>query len=267
MSKIVWLASYPKSGNTWVRFILAHLLYTNIESSANVHGMIPDIHRGVNAGQLIGSHTLFVKSHLKYFDEMPLREDSVGVIYVVRNPLDMIASAINYFALSEPQTYLAASEEERHRLRQSLIDEFIDQGAPKLWLQLGMGTWSEHVESWHRNDLPFPRITLRYKDMKAKPRECVAQLCRFLNIEKTPEQIDAALAAASFENMRAMEEREVAEGRPGFFTIENPVEAFSQGLRFVNKGETGGYRKVLTEAQIAAARRRFGPTMRRLGYT
>jgi len=266
MSKIVWLASYPKSGNTWVRFIIAHLVYQNVKTSGDVQRLIPDIHKGITSSHLIGRRNIFIKSHLKFFDGMPLREDTIGAIYIVRNPLDMIASAINYFAIRDSEALSDLDEVQRHEIRQSFIREFLEKGAPDRWLRAGMGTWTEHVSSWLRKDLPFPRLMLRYEDLTTKPGECVDQLCRFLDIERSAGQIDAALTASSFDSMRAMEEREIGEGQPGLFGLENSTEAFSLGLRFMNRGKTGRYREVLTDEQTEMASQRFGPVMRRLGY-
>jgi len=267
MSKIVWLSSYPKSGNTWVRFIIANLLSADVRTSADVYRLIPDIHKGITSSHLIGEHTILIKSHLKYFDRMPLREDTIGAVYIVRHPLDVIASAINYFAIRDSETYSQASEDERHEIRQSFIREFLEKGAPARWLRVGMGTWDEHIASWHRKDLPFPRLTLRYEDLMTEPAERVAQLCQFLSMERSSKQIDAVLAASSFERMRALEEKEVAEGQSGLFAVENPTRAFALGLRFMRKGATGSHREVLTDAQIEKATERFGPVMRQLGYT
>lgn len=266
MSKIVWLSSYPKSGNTWVRFLIAHLVSEKIESSGDVYRLIPDIHKGLTSSHLLGPGHIFIKSHLKYFDEMPLREDTVGVIYIVRNPLDVIASAINYLPLRDSHVYSDADEEQRQRARQSILEEFLEKGGPERWTRQGMGSWPEHVASWHRKDLPFPRITLRYEDLTAEPAEGVAKLCQFLAIDRSADRIEAVVAASSFESMRAMEEKEIAEGQPGLFAAENPKSTYSLGLRFMNQGVAGNYKEVLTEAQVERAKERFGSVMSQLGY-
>ncbi|MDX1421609.1 MAG: FkbM family methyltransferase [Kiloniellales bacterium] len=266
MSKIIWLSSYPRSGNTWLRFIISHLVYENVRTSDDVRRLVPDIHHGIKSSDLIKKRNVFIKSHLKYFDGMPLREDTMGAIYIVRNPLDMIASAINYFDIRNSKDLSEDSDEQRRDRRQSIIKEFLEKGGPDRWTSKGFGTWTEHVLSWHRKDLPFPRFTLRYEDLTSQPVESVAQLCRFLNISRSSERIEAALASSSFERLREMEETEVAEGQAGLFATENPTQAFSVGLRFINQGRTEGYRDVLTEDQVEAAQRRFGPIMRQLGY-
>jgi hypothetical protein len=237
-----------------------------IKNSGDIFRLIPDIHKGVTSSHLLGPRNLFIKSHLKYFDEMPLRDDTIGVVYIVRNPLDVIASAIDYLPLRDSNAYSEANEEQRQQARQSLLNEFLEKGGPERWTRQGMGAWPEHVASWHRKDLPFPRITFKYEDLKAQPVECVAKLCRFLSINRSADQIEAALSASSFENMRAMEEKEIAEGQPGLFAAENPKSTFSLGLRFMNKGTSGSFQEALTDAQIEMAKERFGPIMRQFGY-
>lgn len=266
MSNIVWLASYPKSGNTWVRFIIANLLYGTMARSGDVHRLIPDIHKGITAAHLIGAKTTFIKSHLDYFDAMPLREDTVGAIYVVRNPLDVMASACNYIALRRWTELDGGGEDLWRALQQSVIKDFLETGRPAQFATAGRGTWAKHVVSWHRKDLPFPRLTIRFEDLKTDPRGQVFRIRKAIGVKRSEDQIDAALAASSFDSLRRMEEREVAAGQPGFFAIETPKTAFSQGRRFMNKGTTGTYRDILTDDQIAAAKRQFGPLMRMLRY-
>ena len=59
----------------------------------------------------------------------------------------------------------------------------------------GFGGWDEHVNSWHAKDMPFPRLTLRYEDLKTNPVEGISRLCRFLKITRSEKDIDDAIAA------------------------------------------------------------------------
>jgi hypothetical protein len=256
MARIIWLASYPKSGNTWIRFIFANLIFGKVESSNVVHRLVPDLHVGLSWQHLKGDRRLMLKTHLKYFDKMPLREDAIGVVYILRNPLDVIVSALNYFeVVREPLS------DER---RQAFVAEFIEHGGLNEWKQLGFGAWDENVTSWHAKDMPLPRLTLRYEDLKANPADGAARLCRFLNLKRSEKEIDDAIAASSFDKVRAMEEEEVALGRPGLFALENRRNV--SGKRFMNKGASDAYRETLTEDQISKLRERFGPVMSHFGY-
>ena len=211
MANVIWLASYPKSGNTWVRFLFANLVLGKVESSDAVHRLVPDFHVGINWQALRGNRRLVLKTHLKYFDKIPLREDTIGVVYVVRNPLDVIVSALNYSELVRGQL-----SEER---RQAFIAEFVEHGGLKEWKDIGFGAWDENVRSWHAKEMPFPRLTLRYEDLKANPVEGMTRLCRFFNIARSEKDIGDAIAASSFSNVRAMEARELAVGKPGLFAL------------------------------------------------
>lgn len=266
MAQIVWIASYPKSGNTWVRFLVANLFYRPITESAALQALVPDIHVGVNAGHLRGDNTRFIKTHWKYHQKMPLREDTVGVVYIVRHPMQVIVSNLNYFLLRKGEDYFNASERRQADIKTSYVELFIEHGGSPEWIDHGMGSWLENVATWHNKDMPFPVYFARYEDMKRDPAEFVAGLCRFFHQEKTENEIATAIAASSFESLRAMEDREVAEEKPGFFTSEGFKASKGQGRRFMNEGKVDSYRRYLTPEQIEAADARFKPLMEQLDY-
>lgn len=266
MARIVWIASYPKSGNTWVRFLVANLLYKPIEQSAEVERLVPDIHWHIEARHLLGEQTRFIKTHWRYHDRLPLREDTAGVIYIVRNPLDVLVSNLNYFLLRRGDSYFAASPPQQRELRTRYVEEYIERGGAREWIDLGMGTWPENVTTWLSEDVPYPRVFVRYEDLKEDPSEFLVRLCDFVGREKTNEEVSAAVARSSFDALRAMEEREVGANTFGLFRRENPAPSYAHGARFMHEGRAALYRETLTPAQVAAARRRFKPLIERLGY-
>ena len=83
MAKILWIASYPKSGNTWIRFLIASLFSGSIERSIEVEHLIPDIHVGINDTHLRDDRKTFVKTHWMHHPRLPLREDTIGAIYIM----------------------------------------------------------------------------------------------------------------------------------------------------------------------------------------
>jgi hypothetical protein len=266
MAEIVWIASYPKSGNTWVRFLVANLVYRPITESAELQALVPDIHVGVKAAHLRGEKTTFIKTHWKYHEKMPLREDTAGAIYIVRHPLQVIVSNLNYYLLRRGEDYSEASEQKKADVQASYIDEFIEHGGAPEWLDHGMGSWPENVATWLNKDMPFPVYFARYEDMKRDPAEFVAGLCRFFGQEKTEDEIAAVIAASSFESLRAIEDREIAEQKSGFFASESFKASHARGLRFMNEGKVDSYRRLLTPEQIEAAEARFKPLMEQLDY-
>jgi hypothetical protein len=155
MAKIIWLASYPKSGNTWVRFIVANLICGNIESSDVVHRLVPDFHTGISWQHLMRNGGLLLKTHLKYFKEMPLREDTIGVVYILRNPLDVIVSALNYSELRSGQ--------KNKEQCQAFITEFIENGGLNEWkrFRLRHVGRAREVLARERNAISPSDVTLR----------------------------------------------------------------------------------------------------------
>lgn len=266
MAKFIWVASYPRSGNTWLRFLIANLVIKPIESSAELNEVIPGIHRGVRAMHLFGNRTTFIKTHWAWRPDLPLREDVIGAIYILRNPLDVAVSNANYRLLGAGKRLASMSQAEREAFETRLIDEFIAEGGDPTWRRQGMGTWDENVRSWLAKSNPVPRLILRYEDLKADTAKHAADICRFLNLTKTPDEIAQAVERSSLTALRAMEERKIANEAEGFFYDRERAAAVEAGRRFINRGEVGAGAARLTEAQRQAALERFGPTMRIAGY-
>src|SRR6185436_3850476 len=164
MAKFVWLASYPKSGNTWVRFLLARLIRGEIKSSQNVAVQIPDVHDGIHGVHLIGKRTTIIKTHWKFTTGMPLREDTIGAVYIVRNPIDVMESNQNFAFLRSGSLRKEASEEEIAKAASKFVDDFIEHGGHARFRQFGIGSWEEHARSWTWPEIDFPRHVLRYED-------------------------------------------------------------------------------------------------------
>lgn len=266
MGKIIWVASYPRSGNTWVRFLLANLLRTDIDGSAKLLETIPDIHRGISGGHLYGARTSLIKTHWAYGPDFPMREDTIGAIYVLRNPVDAMLSNLNYHLLKTSDDAALRIPEARRSLVEAWIADYVDKGGDPRWIQLGMGSWEQNVASWTAAALPFPRLVVRYEDLTRNALRHADQMSRFLKLDRTPAELESAVERSSFAALRALEEREIAERRDGIFYDARNAQAHRQGLRFVNRGEVGAGEALLTEEQRRAAAERFGPAMRRHGY-
>lgn len=266
MAKFVWLASYPKSGNTWVRFLLAALVRGEIKSSQDVAVQIPDVHDGVHGIHLIGKRTTIIKTHWKYATDLPLREDTVGAVYIVRNPIDVMESNQNFAFLRSGSLRKEASEADIAKAAAKFVDEFIEHGGHARFRQFNIGSWEEHVRSWTWPDIAFPRHVLRYEDLKARPEDEMAKLARFLSIRRSDAQIEAAVAASTKAKMRALEEAEIAAKKHGIFYQERNSQNILAGHRFVDRSIDGkGFFKLSVEQRQRAVQR-FAPLMEKLGY-
>jgi hypothetical protein len=254
--KVIWIASYPKSGNTWVRFLLANLLCGPQSNSKEMEKIVCDIHKPLNTPNDIYKfgETVFFKTHWTFQKIASLNVETKGAVYIYRNPLDVISSHVNYFKLNHNDS-----------MKNAFIEQFLNScGAPQ-WLGFGMGTWIENIEGWvfyHKN---FPCLILKYEELKFNTFDVVKKLCHFLSINKNDLEITRSIEQSSFENLRSMEERELAAKVTGFFHFvhQDNKEPF---YRFMNKGKVGTYKDILSKEQIGRCVEKFGPTMQKLGY-
>lgn len=265
MAKIVWIASYPRSGNTWVRFLLANLLYGPVASSTALNQAIPDIHRRISGSQLHGNRKLLVKTHWRYEPALPLREDTIGVIYILRHPIDVLASNLDYQLVRTPRL-LEAPEAEREAAVRRWIEDYIRAGGDPTLQQHGIGSWIDNVASWTAAPQPYPRLVLRYEDIKADAAGRLAEMAAFLELTPEPVRVADAVRRSSFEALRALEEQEIRSREEGIFYKPGLATGLARGHRFIRRGESGGQDRLLGASQQKAALERFGATMARFGY-
>jgi hypothetical protein len=185
-----FLVSFPRSGNTWTRFLIGNLIRPGQPITfLNIERVIPDT-SALSKSYLKGiPRPRLLKSH-QYFDPRYNK-----VIYIVRDPRDVVLSYYNWqrkYGEIEDQYPL-----ERYTGR------FI---AGDLAGLAGWGSWGEHVLSWlatRHNSADF--LLLRYEDMLAEPLRELGKVATFLGIQATAETLAAAVARSSAENMRKME--------------------------------------------------------------
>jgi hypothetical protein len=267
MAKIIWIASYPKTGNTWLRFLLANVLHQKpIGSSAEVRALIPDIHEGVTGHQLWGERSTLIKTHWAFNTRFPLREDTVGVIHLVRHPVATLESNQNYAINRSGNLTRQATEAQVTQLTRTFVEGFIKNGGHHQFVPNGIGTLEEHYVSWSSPILQFKRIQVRYEDLLADTAGGLREIMAFLGIPRSDAEIAMAVESASRESMRRIEEAEIAARREGIFFQSRNEAAIETGLRFVGRSADGTSRYSLTPEQKEATRRRFAGLIRQLGY-
>lgn len=275
--RIVWLVSYPKSGNTWLRIVLGHLLGTatpdgQINELAIQDGIASersdfDNIVGVNAADLPDDQVeclrprvyewlsreaqdrLFIKVHDAYTptprgEPMFPLQATFGVVHIVRNPLDVAVSWAHHFGVSQDRAVQELCDERRtlgahgSRLNEQLPQRLLD--------------WSGHAASWLA--APLSRITVRYEDMLASPHAIFGNVARFCGIEATADAIDQAVQASRFDRLSSLESA-------GRFH-----ETLLKTNRFFRKGRAGDWKDALSPDQVAAIVARHEAMMLRLGY-
>ncbi len=257
---LVWLASYPKSGNTWLRFMLAAAMFGPPEESIEVARRIPDLHRPVPGAEPAAELEL-MKTHFMLSDAHPRLAETVGAIHIVRNPRDIALSALNYRKLT--------GESARAFTAAGYLRKFISTGGDPDWLRLGFGSWARQNESWRTTDR-FPVLALRYEDLKEDARGALERMLAFLRLDLGEDRIRDAVRASSFEAMRALEIREKAKpvkDAQNKRLFVGDTKAARKGVYFVNKGESGQSLAGIDPALDRAFDEAFGPTMRSYGYS
>jgi len=257
MSKVVWIASYPKSGNTWVRFLLCNLVFGAVDSAATLNRLVPDIHEQRTLEPTAGA--TFLKTHFPYSASLPFAAHTAGAIYVLRDPADVMLSNF-YYGLRSGATDRDESAFNRY------FDAFIAARGDPRWHTLGMGSWDENVRSWLGLRHPFPVLRIRYEDLLADGATVARRLCRAVGVARTDEEIARAVSGASFDSMRRIEEADIAAKRVGIFYkpyLQQPIDA---GLRFMRSGRSGEAATRLSPAQWPRFNEAFGALRGELGY-
>ena len=266
-AKVFWLASYPRSGNTWLRVLLAQAIYGRVSDSEQVAQMVPNIHFGINGQHLMQRTAIIVKTHWPYEEGLPLRSETAGAIYIVRHPVDVMASALRYRFMTASATESAASPDElRRRARRWARLYLANRGAPH-WLRSGFGHWDEHVESWTQGHRTIPVHVVRYEDLRARTEAALLGACDFLGAEITPVRLAAALQNSGMAFMRQLEQREIESGARHLFHGSGTPTATLPQLRFTDSADSDeGRALALTEDERQAARMLFADTMRKFDY-
>lgn len=249
--RYVWVASYPKSGNTWVRFLLTNLLAGPVERSAAIERFCPDLHHGEPAASApVYRGATFLKTHWVAPFLGDRLKQTAGAVYVVRNPLDVCCSALHYLVKGGAG-------------RAAEIRSFAACLGIEEWRTRAMGTIPANIASWFLARPRFPRLVLRYEDLAQAPHETAARLCWFLGRPATETQIAEAVERSSFAALAALEEGERARGADGFFAGFEPGVP---GWRFMNRGQAGGFREVMADEEIDLVAGAFREVMDEFGY-
>jgi hypothetical protein len=275
--KIVWLASYPKSGNTWFRVFLANYL-SNSNTPADINSLeggpiassrqLFDEATGLSSADLTAEEIenlrpevykyiaaqskelLFHKIHdafTKTSSGMPLipEEATNCVLYFIRNPLDVAVSFSHHSNVS--CEIIVKQMNDNNYAFCKKADRLHNQLCQKLL------TWSNHVKSWV--DTSGLRLkVIRYEDMKTNPFETFKAAIAFAGMPCDDEKIEKALKFSDFNILQQQEEEK------GF------KEKSPKSKSFFRKGITGSWKTELSPALVNQIICDHREMMERFGY-
>ncbi len=228
----VFVASYPRSGNTWLRFMLYEILVGQSSSFVNIHQLVPDIGQQDAALPLLAQDGRLIKTH------EPYRREYKKAIYLVRDARDVALSEFAY------QKALGIIPDDFELYLQRFLRGQVNP----------FGSWVEHVNSWMKaqDDEHAKILLVRYDKLRREPEESLAAMMEFLAVNVERQTIQRAIANNSVEKMRAKEKA-------------NPQKASAKG-RFVREGSVGGWSEAFTPAQALQFEQSTGNVLQRLGY-
>jgi len=235
-----FLVSFPKSGNTWARFLIANLVRPGQKIDfSNVNRVIPGPEVTPNRELMRLARPRIIKSH-QYFDPRYPR-----VIYIVRDPRDVVVSQYHF----QRKRKLVTDEFPVEKY----VDRFIS-GQTSFY-----GSWGEHVASWLATRHGQPGfLLLRYEDMVSDtPRE-LAKVAAFLKLDASPEVIARAVERSSADQMRQLEKSQAQQ----FSSTRNT----RQDIAFVRAAKAGGWRESLPAPCIRQIEAAWGHWIQWLGY-
>ena len=273
MGHIVWIASYPKSGNTWVRAFLHEILRQdggafdlgrmaqtagNEASIDNYRAIDPrpwslwtpgEVARARPAAQAAFARrhrrVVFCKTHLAVLrsrGQTTINMDvTAGAIYIVRNPLDIAPSYADHQGVPlDVAVDLMNLDNHETPSTSSHVSELL-------------GSWSQNVETWTRRALPGLHV-MRYEDMLASPVATFSDLAAFLKLNVGRRRIKEAVRTTSFGNLRRQEDEK------GFGERSAPQK------RFFRQGRAGTWRTELSAGQVREIASRNEAMMRKFDY-
>jgi hypothetical protein len=237
----IFLTSYPRSGNTWTRFLVGNLVHTEeAVTFLNVERLVPDMYKHGDYYMRHLPRPRILKSH-EVFDPRYKR-----VIYIVRDPRDVAISNYHW-------------EMKQRAVSDNVpIEDFLpDWIEGKVWDRLG--NWGDHVTSWlsTRGDSKG-FIILRYEDMIEDPARELVKVANLLGIDPVKERLTRAADLSSADRMRKLEETQGNKWVQTRYT--------RQDKPFVRKASSGGWRTVLSQKSVAAIEAAWGHIMISLGY-
>jgi hypothetical protein len=236
----VFLVSFPKSGNTWTRFLIANLAHPETPATfANIHELVPDPEGTAKKTLDQMLRPRIIKSHECFDPRYP------RAMYIVRDPRDV--------ALSQYHYHRKCRKIDDDYPMEKFVDRFLaGQTCPH-------GSWAENVSTWlvtRRNDPRF--LLLRYEDITADTAGELSKIAAFVGINTTPERIQQAVDRSSADNMRKLEQAQSH--------LSTLTKTSRKDLPFVRAAGSGGWRTGLPEPLVAKIEAAWAPLMQSLGY-
>jgi hypothetical protein len=228
----IFIAGYPKSGNTWMQNLIAGVVFgidTRIAPDALIQSIVPDVHYVSHYRRFLP--VMFFKTH-----DLP-RPQHRRVIYLVRDGRDAMVSYFHHLTAVTGAT--------------PDFQNVITTGAG-----LFPCRWHEHVEGWIENPHGAELMTISYEALKDNAVAELARLCEFAGLKRSRETLETVAHHCSFDAMRDKEKR-LGWDDGGAWPKDKP---------FVRRGEVGSFQDEMPQTVLDAFTILSGSALKRMGY-
>jgi hypothetical protein len=237
----IFLVSYPKSGNTWTRFLIANLVYPEKNPDfSNINDLLPDPEVMSRRCLARAPRPRILKSH-QYFDPRYPK-----VIYIVRDPRDVVLSEYHF----DIKRQAIAEDYPLHKF----VSRFVHGE-----LNHPYGTWGENAATWFYTRRHDPRFMLiKYETLQTQARNEMERIAAFLGISADASRITWAIEQSSADRMRELEKRQAH--------LWSSTRETRKDKPFVRSATSGGWKKELPEASVAEIESAWGGLMSEMKY-
>ena len=276
---IIWIASYPKSGNTYIRsFIAAYyfskkgkfdfdlllniLQFPSIKfSKKNIYSEKEASENWIfNQNQFFKKNKInFIKTHnsLEKFNsnQFTSGNQTLGAIYIVRDPRNLITSLMHHYSLDYDEAYSKLINENA-----SLLEKPKDNDHSNFTF---LGSWSNHYTSW-KNAIDFKTLFIKYEDLEYNKYETFKKIIEFINDLKgdkssvNEKKFLNSINSTNFSNLKNKEQIEGFE--------ESVFSKSGEKKRFFNLGFNNRWQKILPKNILIKLNKTFQNELNDLGY-
>ena len=276
---IIWIASYPKSGNTWLRSFISSYYFSkkgkfNFEllmnvlqfpsvkfAKKNLNSELEASYNWIyNQNQFFsGENIHFIKTHnsLNQYkgNSFTTNNLSLGAIYIVRDPRNLITSMTHHYSMTYEQAYKKLIDENASLLEKSREGDYSNFTF--------LGSWSSHFKSW-KNSRDFKTLFVKYEDFENNKYDTFKKIVQFINdLKKDKSSFNEkkflnSINSTNFSNLRNKEEIE------GFDESVNSKSG--ERKRFFNLGFNNRWQKILPKNILTKINNNLQSDLNDLGY-
>ena len=274
---IIWLASYPKSGNTWIRLFLNSLLYNDENLDINnikieqfpqkfhFDDLVKDMSNleEVSVNHIVAQDKINLDNKIKFFKTHSANwkayntsftnlENTLAVIHIIRDPRNILTSILNHFSRENYEEALKFMNNPTQRI-------WNKNNEKEKFLTL-ISNWSNHYNSWKKFEKN--NLTISYENLLSEPEKEFTKICDLLgkitDLKFEKKQITKTIDECNFDKLQKI------ENEKGF--MEAVSDKNGKYIKFFNLGPNNNWRKILDPQIASKIEKIFEKEMEELGY-